>query len=107
MEGVVLLTKFGLYAQVYGMSDKEIAEQIGVSVVSVNRWRTGERKPKIEYAIKVADLFGVPVEKIWDDEKEESKLDKEKLIEILSSGKDNDEIADELEKLVGEKRDVV
>lgn len=39
-----------------GMTPKEFAEELGVSVAAVSRWKRGNRLPKIETLRKINDL---------------------------------------------------
>lgn len=42
-----------------GMSQGDLAEQLGVSRQSVSKWETGQSIPDLDKIIKLADLFGV------------------------------------------------
>ena len=42
-----------------GMSQGDLAEQLGVSRQSVSKWETGQSVPDLDKIIKLADLFGV------------------------------------------------
>ena len=52
-----------------GVSQKWLAEQIGVTEVSMSRYISGERIPKAPIAIRMADILGVEVKELygWDD----------------------------------------
>ena len=45
-----------------GMSQEKLAERLGVSRQAVAKWEKGETLPDIESCVKLADLFGVPVD---------------------------------------------
>lgn len=44
-----------------GMSQRELAKEIGVSFQSISFYERGERKPKLETWIKLARFFDVPI----------------------------------------------
>jgi len=43
-------------------SDAELSELLGVSRVSVTRWRTGSRYPKFDEVVKYENKLGFPFE---------------------------------------------
>ena len=45
-----------------GMTQEEVAEQVGVSRQAVAKWERGETLPDIESCIRLADLYGVPLD---------------------------------------------
>lgn len=47
-----------------GLSQEDLAEQIGVSRQSVSKWETGQSVPDLDKIIKLADLFGVTVDEL-------------------------------------------
>lgn len=47
-----------------GLSQLELAEQLGVSRQSVSKWETGQSVPDLDKLIKLADLFGVNVDEL-------------------------------------------
>lgn len=44
-----------------GLSRRKVADALGVSVSAVNMWEQGERTPKPESLVKLAELYGVNV----------------------------------------------
>ena len=44
----------------HGLSQKQLADKIGVSQTAVYNWERGERLPKYEQICKLAGVFGVP-----------------------------------------------
>lgn len=44
-----------------GLTQSQLAERIGVAAQHVGRWERGERKPKIDALIKIADALGCDV----------------------------------------------
>lgn len=49
-------------------SQGELAERLGVSRQSVNALETGKYDPSLPLAFKIARLFGLPIEQIFQDE---------------------------------------
>ena len=47
-----------------GLSQEDLAEQMGVSRQSVSKWETGQSVPDLDKIIKLADLFGVSVDEL-------------------------------------------
>lgn len=43
------------------MTQKELADLIGVSTVSLNRYEKGLRKPKLDKLKKISEVFGVSI----------------------------------------------
>lgn len=49
-----------------GMSQRELAEKMGVSQVAVSKWETLQTNPNVEQIIELAKLLGVPVQYLFD-----------------------------------------
>ena len=49
-----------------GWSQGELAEQLEVSRQTINALETGKYDPSLPLAFKIADLFGRPIESIFD-----------------------------------------
>lgn len=47
-----------------GLTQKEVAEKLGVSVVSLIHWEKGNRKPRIEMAQKLCELYNLELDHI-------------------------------------------
>ena len=45
-----------------GLTQEEVAEKVGVSRQAVAKWEKGETMPDVESCIRMADLYGVPLE---------------------------------------------
>ena len=45
-----------------GMTQEEVAEHIGVSRQAVAKWEKGDTLPDVESCVKLADLYGVPLD---------------------------------------------
>ena len=46
-------------------SQQDLAERLGVSRQSVNAIETGKYDPSLPLAFRIADLFGLPIEAIF------------------------------------------
>lgn len=44
-----------------GFTQSQLAERIGVAPQHVGRWERGERKPKVDALIRIADALGCDV----------------------------------------------
>ena len=49
-------------------SQGDLAERLGVSRQSVNALETGKYDPSLPLAFRIARLFGLPIEQIFQDE---------------------------------------
>lgn len=47
-----------------GMTQKELADQLGVTVPTVSKWELGQRTPELEKVFRMTLIFGVAVEGI-------------------------------------------
>ena len=52
-------------------SQAELAERLGVSRQTVNAIETEKYDPSLPLAFRIARLFGLPLEQIFEDEPEE------------------------------------
>ena len=53
-----------------GMSQEELADQLGVSRQAVSRWELGSTLPDAPNLLKLSDLFGVSIDYLLHDEYE-------------------------------------
>ena len=51
-----------------GWSQAELAERLDVSRQSVNAIETGKYDPSLPLAFKIARLFGLPIEAVFEDQ---------------------------------------
>ena len=65
--------KIFFYRKKYGLSQETLAEKIGVSRQAVSKWETGDALPEITKLKSLADLFGVTVDFLLNDEETEYK----------------------------------
>lgn len=47
-----------------GLTSRELAGELGVSLSAVSAWETGYRTPPLRMALRIARFFGVPLEEI-------------------------------------------
>lgn len=50
-----------------GLSQQALADQIGVSRVTINRWENGHGNPTAIGVIKLADYLGLPIDTLIKD----------------------------------------
>lgn len=50
-----------------GLTQAELAEQLGLSEMTVRRWESGQRSPRMEEIQKLAVVLGVPVTELLSD----------------------------------------
>ena len=51
-----------------GMTQKQLAEAVGVSQQQINQWETGVRKPKIDALVKLAKAMDIEWTELIDIE---------------------------------------
>jgi len=51
-----------------GWSQAVMAEKLGVSRQSINAIETGRYDPSLPLAFRIARMFGVPIEAVFDDD---------------------------------------
>ena len=47
-----------------GMTQKALADQLGVTVPTVSKWELGQLTPELERVFRMTQIFGVPIEEI-------------------------------------------
>lgn len=52
------------YREYSGLSQKKLAEKIGVSQATVGMWESGKREPNFNMLCTLSDLFGVSVDEL-------------------------------------------
>lgn len=80
-----------------GITQRELAEKIGVTEVTISRYLSGERNPRIEIVSKIANFFNVTTDYLLglSDEKENSSTETEdKRLIAFRQGYDELEDAD-------------
>ena len=72
---ITMVNQLKLMRTRMGMTQEEVAEQVGVSRQAVAKWEKGESLPDIESCVHLADLFGVPLDMLVRGLKEENQQD--------------------------------
>lgn len=60
-----------------GLSQKEVAKELGVTRQAVSGWESGRTRPSVEKLVAVCRLYGVPVEELcreWVEEAVEEEI---------------------------------
>lgn len=57
-----------------GVTQKGLAEKIGVSVISISRIAKGEQNPSLDTLQKIADALGVPLTELFAGEREKGVI---------------------------------
>ena len=58
-----------------GMTQEQLAAEFGVSVQAVSKWETAASYPDIELMPRIADLFGVSLDELLRDVKNEKNIE--------------------------------
>lgn len=53
-----------------GMTRKQLAQRVGVTPATVTAWVAGRRVPRIDAALKVAEVLGTPAEALFSSQTE-------------------------------------
>ena len=56
------------------LSQKQLAQKLGVSQASINYWENGQRTPSVKAAQKISDYFKMPISEIFSPYKEEINI---------------------------------
>jgi len=68
------------YLMANDVSQKELANAVGVSPSAVNKWVTGQNSPDIEMLAKICEYFQVPFSEILGNNGEEPLTDLDRLV---------------------------
>lgn len=60
-----------------GLTQEQLAEQLGVSGRTVSRWETGANMPDLDLLIQIADFYNVEIREILDGERRDQRMDQE------------------------------
>ena len=77
------------------LSQKQLAQKLGVSQASINYWENGQRTPSVKAAQKISDYFKMPISEIFSPYKEEINITNivNAAEEFATSRKTNDDIS--------------
>ena len=56
------------------LSQKQLAQKLGVSQASINYWENGQRTPSVKAAQKISYYFKMPISEIFSPYKEEINI---------------------------------
>lgn len=59
-------TKLKLKLVEKGIKQKDLAEELKVTIQSLNGWVNGKNKPSLEMALRIAKRLGCTVEELWE-----------------------------------------
>lgn len=59
--------KLRTLCELHGWSQRDLAQQIGVSQGQIHFMETNQRKPSAAFLLRVARVFGVSMEQLADD----------------------------------------
>lgn len=48
-----------------GLTQKDMADKLHIKVRSYQRYESGEREPRLEMAVRIAEILNTTVEAIW------------------------------------------
>ena len=51
-----------------GLTQEQLAEYLGISVMTVRRWEWGERTPDADYIQKISQVLGVSISELMGEE---------------------------------------
>ncbi len=75
------LVKIGAFLQRLrkekGLTQEQLAEQIGVARRTVSRWETGSNLPDLDILVELADLYAVDLREILNGERKSERMDQE------------------------------
>lgn len=94
--------KLAQFRKKAGLTQKELAKELGVAQSSITYWENGERTPSAKSAQKIANYFNVPLEEIFEPYKEEFSLSK--IINTVSTSSELFDSFRQLEAFLNEKK---
>ena len=75
------LMKIGTFLQELrkekGLTQEQLAEQLGVARRTVSRWETGANMPDLDILVELSDLYAVDLREILNGEKEREHMNEE------------------------------
>ena len=64
-----MLNSFKRARLIAGLTQTEVAEKVGVSIVSVHKWENGETFPRVKRLQSVADALHTTVAELLEEER--------------------------------------
>ena len=75
------LVKIGKFLQKLrkqnGLTQEQLAEQLGVARRTVSRWETGNNMPDLDILVELSDLYSVDLREILSGERKSERMDQE------------------------------
>lgn len=75
------LMKIGTFLQELrkekGLTQEQLAEQLGVARRTVSRWETGANMPDLDILVELSDLYAVDLREILNGEREREHMNEE------------------------------
>ena len=75
------LIKVGAFLQTLrkekGLTQEQLAEQVGVARRTVSRWETGSNLPDLDILLELADFYSVDLREILDGERKSEQMNEE------------------------------
>ena len=75
------LIKVGAFLQTLrkekGLTQEQLAEQVGVARRTVSRWETGSNMPDLDILLELADFYSVDLREILDGERKSEQMSEE------------------------------
>lgn len=72
------LMKIGMFLQELrkekGLTQEQLAEQVGVARRTVSRWETGANMPDLDILVELSDLYAVDLREILNGERERERM---------------------------------
>ena len=61
----------------HGLTQEQLAEQLGVARRTVSRWETGNNMPDLDILVELSDLYSVDLREILSGERKSETMDQE------------------------------
>ncbi len=71
-----------------GLTQAELAERLGKSEMTIRRWESEERSPRMEEVQKIAQVFNISVSELLSDTTEEKGTSSQSATDTVNSGRD-------------------
>jgi transcriptional regulator with XRE-family HTH domain len=75
------MVKIGVFLQDLrkekGMTQEQLAEQLGVARRTISRWETGNNMPDLDILVELSDLYSVDLREIFNGERKSERMDQE------------------------------
>jgi len=71
------------------LTQKELATSAGITEASMSKYLSGERTPRIDVVVNLANALGVSTDELIGNEVENEKMDFVRMKTILARGLDN------------------